>query len=215
MCCQIVGAGAGSGMDIQDDNQKKLKIVENGEPEIIQMFDLNLGPKDIEDLVLYRPPRRFVDYLHSIVHYNDGTWQIYGDFKVKMEHCFGHFEGNSNGGLFVWPVFMGVQLIEALFQLGGIALKYLSKIGQIKTEAILGVVTGTPLSSFKEPIYPGDRIYLQCIIQKAGSRIITFSNGKIFVMRDDESKVAAETYAIDKYPETGQWKVLLMKGPKK
>ncbi len=116
---------------------------------VIENISLNI--KEIQEIIPHRYPFLFVDSIESL----EPLKKAIGYKNVTMNEYFfqGHFPQE--------PVLPGVIIIEALAQVGAIALLYDEKFrGKI---AYFG---GIKNARFREKVVPGDRLRLEVEIIK-------------------------------------------------
>lgn len=112
---------------------------------------ISLNIKEIQEIIPHRYPFLFVDSIESL----ESLKRAVGYKNVTMNEYFfqGHFPQE--------PVLPGVIIIEALAQVGAIALLYDEKFrGKI---AYFG---GIKNARFREKVVPGDRLRLEVEIIK-------------------------------------------------
>ncbi|WP_346946750.1 3-hydroxyacyl-ACP dehydratase FabZ [Clostridium sp.] len=117
--------------------------------EVKDVIKLNI--KEIQDIIPHRYPFLFVDGIESL----DPMKKAVGYKNVTMNEYFfqGHFPQE--------PVLPGVIIIEALAQVGAIALLY--------DEAFRGKIAyfgGIKNARFRRKVVPGDRLKLEVEIIK-------------------------------------------------
>lgn len=144
------------------------------------VLDIN----QIRDIIPHRYPFLLID---RVTHLEPGTKAIGYKNMTSNEPFFqGHFPGN--------PIMPGVLIIEALAQLGCVAML-------IKEEykGMIGLFAGIDSARFKKPVIPGDKLILQVELLKLKGPIGKFK-GTATV--DDQLACEAELlFAIVPKPE--------------
>lgn len=111
------------------------------------------GPKDIRkimELLPHRYPFLLVDRVTEI---NPGrSLSAYKCVTMNEPFFQGHFPG--------LPVMPGVLIIEALAQAGGVLV--LTHLPQEEVKDSIFLFSGLDKVKFRRPVYPGDRLDLQC-----------------------------------------------------
>jgi 3-hydroxyacyl-[acyl-carrier-protein] dehydratase len=114
-----------------------------------------VSPDPLVALLPHRPPFRFVDGIDEI---DPGTRAV-GRYRVTGDEPFlaGHFPGN--------PIFPGVLQLEALAQVGAIAL--LSHERYADTLPLFG---GVEAARFRRQVVPGDELRLEVVVEQLSAR---------------------------------------------
>ncbi len=141
---------------------------------------MRLGIKEIQEIIPHRHPFLLIDFIDEL---EPGVRAVgYKSVTFNEPQFNGHFPGQ--------PVMPGVLMIEALAQVGAVAILSLPE-NKGKT-AFFGAINN---AKFKQMVLPGDRLKLECEIIKRKGPI---GVGKA-VATNDEGKVAVSaelTFAI-------------------
>lgn len=140
---------------------------------------MTLGSREIQEIIPHRWPFLLID---KIIEINPGGGAV-GVKNVSAGEIFfqGHFPG--------YPIFPGVLIIEALAQVGAVAILSMDENrGKI---VLFGGVDGF---RFREPVFPGDSVRLEVQLTKRRGPI-----GKGSAKATVEGKTVAEgelTFAV-------------------
>ncbi len=133
---------------------------------------MRLGIKEIQEIIPHRHPFLLIDFIDEL---EPGVRAVgYKSVTFNEPQFNGHFPGQ--------PVMPGVLMIEALAQVGAVAILSLPE-NKGKT-AFFGAINN---AKFKQMVLPGDRLKLECEIIKrkgpigVGKAIATNAEGKIAV----------------------------------
>ncbi|MCQ2492724.1 MAG: 3-hydroxyacyl-ACP dehydratase FabZ [Lachnospiraceae bacterium] len=132
---------------------------------------MRLGVKEIEAIIPHRHPFLLVDYIED---FEPGQWAVgYKCVTFREDFFKGHFPQE--------PVMPGVLTIEALAQVGAVAILSLEE-----NKGKLAYFAGINKCRFKGKIVPGDKVKLETIIIKNRGSIgvgeaIASVDGKVVV----------------------------------
>ena len=133
---------------------------------------MRLGIKEIQEIIPHRHPFLLIDFIDEL---EPGVRAGgYKSITFNEPQFNGHFPGQ--------PVMPGVLMIEALAQVGAVAILSLPE-NKGKT-AFFGSINN---AKFKQMVLPGDRLKLECEIIKrkgpigVGKAVATNAEGKIAV----------------------------------
>ena len=133
---------------------------------------MRLGIKEIQEIIPHRHPFLLIDFIDEL---EPGVRAVgYKSITFNEPQFNGHFPGQ--------PVMPGVLMIEALAQVGAVAILSLPE-NKGKT-AFFGSINN---AKFKQMVLPGDRLKLECEIIKrkgpigVGKAVATNAEGKIAV----------------------------------
>jgi 3-hydroxyacyl-[acyl-carrier-protein] dehydratase len=128
----------------------------------------------IEKIIPHRYPFLLVD---RILEFSEGKRAVgIKNVTINEPYLLGHFPG--------YPVMPGVLIVEALAQVGGIAMSN----GESSSHKI-GLLTGIDSCRFKRQVKPGDQLLLEFEITRAKGQIV---KGKGVATVDDELACEAE-----------------------
>ncbi|MCD8121845.1 MAG: 3-hydroxyacyl-ACP dehydratase FabZ [Clostridiales bacterium] len=133
---------------------------------------MRLGIKEIQEIIPHRHPFLLIDCIEEL---EPGVRAVgYKCITFDEPQFAGHFPGQ--------PVMPGVLMIEALAQVGAVAILSLPE-NKGKT-AFFGAINN---AKFKQMVVPGDRLKLECEIIKrkgpigVGKAVATNAEGKVAV----------------------------------
>lgn len=133
-----------------------------------------LGIKEIQEILPHRYPFLLVDKIESI---EPGIKAVgYKNVTINEQFFQGHFPGE--------PVMPGVLIIEALAQVGAVAMLSLDEF-----KGKIGYFTGIDRAKFRKKVLPGDVLRLEVeIIKRKGPVGI----GKAIAYVEDKKAAEAE-----------------------
>lgn len=133
---------------------------------------MKLGIKEIQEIIPHRHPFLLIDCIEEL---EPGVRAVgYKSITFNEPQFAGHFPGQ--------PVMPGVLMIEALAQVGAVAILSVEE-NRGKT-AFFGGINN---AKFKQMVQPGDRLKLECEIIKSkgpigvGKAVATNAEGKVAV----------------------------------
>ena len=133
---------------------------------------MRLGIKEIQEIIPHRHPFLLIDFIDEL---EPGVRAVgYKSVTFNEPQFNGHFPGQ--------PVMPGVLMIEALAQVGAVAILSIPE-NKGKT-AFFGAINN---AKFKQMVLPGDRLKLECEIIKrkgpigVGKAVATNAEGKVAV----------------------------------
>lgn len=133
---------------------------------------MRLGIKEIQEIIPHRHPFLLIDFIDEL---EPGVRAVgYKSVTFNEPQFNGHFPGQ--------PVMPGVLVIEALAQVGAVAILSLPE-NKGKT-AFFGGINN---AKFRQMVLPGDRLKLECEIIKrkgpvgVGKAVATNADGKVAV----------------------------------
>lgn len=136
---------------------------------------MRLGIKEIQEIIPHRHPFLLIDCIEEL---EPGVRAVgYKSITYNEPQFNGHFPQE--------PVMPGVLMIEALAQVGAVAI--LSVEGNKGKTAYFGAINS---AKFKQKVVPGDRLKLECEIIKQkgpvgiGKATATNAEGKVAVVAE-------------------------------
>ena len=133
---------------------------------------MRLGIKEIQEIIPHRHPFLLIDFIDEL---EPGVRAVgYKSVTFNEPQFNGHFPGQ--------PVMPGVLMIEALAQVGAVAI--LSLLENKGKTAFFGGINN---AKFRQMVLPGDRLKLECEIIKrkgpvgVGKAVATNADGKVAV----------------------------------
>lgn len=133
---------------------------------------MRLGIKEIQEIIPHRHPFLLIDFIDDL---EPGVRAVgYKSVTFNEPQFNGHFPGQ--------PVMPGVLMVEALAQVGAVAI--LSVPENKGKTAFFGAINQ---AKFKQMVLPGDRLRLECEIIKCkgpigvGKAVAVNAEGKVVV----------------------------------
>jgi 3-hydroxyacyl-[acyl-carrier-protein] dehydratase len=145
------------------------------------ILDIN----EIQKILPHRPPMLLVDRIIDLVPFESGV----GIKNITMnEPCFrGHFPGN--------PIMPGVLILEAMAQVGGIAMLYPEE-----NRGKIALFGGMENVKFKRTVVPGDQMVMKAHLLK---------------VHGDFGKLHAEAFVGEQFAAQGDFTFALKKPEKR
>ena len=149
---------------------------------------IQLNTEDIKKILPHRPPMLLVDRIIDLVPFESGI----GLKNVTLNEPFfpGHFPGN--------PIMPGVFILEAMAQVGGIAMLYPEE-----NRGKIALFGGMENVKFKQQVVPGDQLIMKAHIVN----VVKKNFGKLHAEAFVDDKLAAQgdfIFALKK-PENGSF----------
>lgn len=141
-----------------------------------------LDVNEIKKILPHRPPMLLVDRIIDLVPFESGV----GIKNVTMNEPFfpGHFPGN--------PIMPGVFILEAMAQVGGIAMLYPEE-----NRGKIALFGGMENVKFKKPVVPGDQLVMKAHL--------------VHVVKKHFGKLHAEAFVDDVFVAQGDFIFALKK----
>ena len=117
---------------------------------------LQLDIREILSLLPHRYPFLLVDRIDELVP------KVY----VKAHKCVSFNEPFFQGHFPGLPVMPGVLIIEAMAQAGGFMMLRDPNMSNAERENTIFLFTGIDQVHFRRPVYPGDRLDLECRLER-------------------------------------------------
>ena len=149
---------------------------------------IQLNTEDIKKILPHRPPMLLVDRIIDLVPFESGI----GLKNVTLNEPFfpGHFPGN--------PIMPGIFILEAMAQVGGIAMLYPEE-----NRGKIALFGGMENVKFKQQVVPGDQLIMKAHIVN----VVKKNFGKLHAEAFVDDKLAAQgdfIFALKK-PENGSF----------
>ncbi len=144
-----------------------------------------LDVNEIKKILPHRPPMLLVDRIIDLVPFESGV----GIKNVTLNEPFfaGHFPGN--------PIMPGVLILEAMAQVGGIAMLYPEE-----NRGKIALFGGIENVKFKKPVVPGDTLLTKAHL--------------VHVVKGNFGKLHAESFVDDKFVAQGDFIFALKRAEK-
>ncbi len=136
---------------------------------------MKLGIKEIQEIIPHRHPFLLIDTIEEL---EPGVRAVgYKSITYNEPQFLGHFPQE--------PVMPGVMMIEALAQVGAVAI-----LSVEENKGKIAYFGGISSAKFKQKVVPGDRLKLECEIIKqkgplgVGKATATNAEGKVAVIAE-------------------------------